>query len=308
MSAEADSKSSCQNAVARHAVRVTAPKLPQAVMAAFLEKWGKRWCFQLERGEDKGKLHFQCRVELQKKARAGTVASRIRGWLELRGCDPAEDVHVRPEHDAAAHEFYCMKEDTRVAGPWADRPIYRGGDLTVMEKPFPWQQTVMDSISGDADDRTINWIVQPEGCIGKSKLCKFLRYNKKAARVPLGTATQLKTFVIALGPWPAYLVDLPRVRGSQESQKDLFSALEEIKNGDITSAMYGKVQEMMMMPPHVWIFSNEEPNRAFASADRWRVWAIDEDRRLVRHRAPEEVVPRRMYATIGAPDGYAIDD
>ena len=96
------------------------------------------------------------------------------------------------------------------------------------------------------------------------------------ARVGLGSATQIKTAVIEKGAHTIWMVNLPRVRGGDERQQELFSALEEIKDGWVESPMYGKAAELLMEPPHIWIFSNELPNINCCSLDRWRVWHLYE--------------------------------
>jgi len=229
-------------------------------------------------------LHYQCRLELENPQSKPAL-------LQLLSCRfHVNDVTLSPESnksiasDNVGLAFYVMKDDTRQAGPWHDPThtpkkvnTYQGDDLQCMETPFPFQATIIAELSQPPDDRTINWVYNAQGCAGKSKLMKYLRMNKEFdfARVPLGTATQIKTSVISKGPHRIYCVDLPRVRGSDERQQELFSALEEIKNGWVESPMYGKTAELLMMPPHVWIFSNEVPNRQFASRDRWRVHTID---------------------------------
>lgn len=242
-----------------------------------------RWSFQLEKGKEAGKLHYQCHLYVEKQTRDTRIAKSILESFEA-------NVHCRPCASITGSEFYSMKEDTRVDGPWADKKVYLGQDVNAVKNdPFPWQKSIIDEIESDPDDRTIHWIMNTKGNVGKSKLSKYLGYTKKATRVPLGTATQIKTYVIASGPARAYLVDLPRVCGTSESQRDLFSALEEIKNGDIISAMYGKVQTMFMACPHLFIFSNEKPNYAYASADRWKVWHVDESRTLQKGPDPSPI-------------------
>jgi len=44
--------------------------------------------------------------------------------------------------------------------------------------------------------------------------------------------------------------------------------------------MYGKAAELLMEPPHIWIFSNELPNISMCSLDRWHVWHLYEVPRL----------------------------
>ncbi len=164
-----------------------------------------------------------------------------------------------------------MKAESRVDGPWADKPIYMRKDLNCMNNPFPWQASVIKALKLPPDDRTINWVVDHGGNIGKSKLVKFLHVHKLAQRIPQGTATQIKTFVIAVGASNAYLVDLPRTSGEYESDDCIFSALEDLKNGFVVSGMYGKVQQLLMEPPHLWVFANRAPPVSKMSLDRWRV-------------------------------------
>jgi len=260
-----------------------------------LTEFCKQWCFQLEKGHNENKLHYQLRLILPEAQKKETL-------LQVFSCrfQDMRDVTILPESNNSIVQgglaFYVMKDDTRVDGPWYDpsyvprrRNLYKGEDLECMKEPFPMQQSIINAVHKPPDDRTINWVANFDGCAGKSKLMKYMRMNPKSfdfARVPMGTATQIKTSVIAKGPHRIYMVDLPRVRGSDERQQELFSALEEIKNGWVESPMYGKTDELLMMPPHVWIFSNELPNLKFASQDRWRVWTI-ENRHLVPYVYPK---------------------
>lgn len=236
-------------------------------------EYATRWTFQLEKGEKEGKLHYGCHLYFLKATRNTAIAK----WLKDRL--PQESlVDVRPCASIMGSEFYCIKDDTRQAGPWSDHFIYKGQDLNeVSTSPHPWQAEVIKIVEAEPDDRTIMWIMNCVGNVGKSKLAKYLKYKKLAARIPLGTATQLKTNVIAKGAKRAYLVDLPRVQGTSEHERDLFSAIEEIKNGDVEAAMHGKCHELMMMPPHVICFSNAPPNYALASKDRWKCFHITDD-------------------------------
>lgn len=205
----------------------------------------------------------------------------------------------------AALDFYCTKIETRTGGPWFDASYevptrkrkYEGADLTCMEAPLTWQASVIDWLKGVADDRTIRWIWNKEGNAGKSKLIKYLCFKKLANKVPLGTATQLKTAVCDRGECGAYLVDLPRVSGNAESQRDLFSALEDIKNGFVETAMYGKPRSLFMEPPHVVIFSNELPDLRFASADRWKVYELKDQNDFL-HFVPTERVTELVAAML----------
>lgn len=233
------------------------------------------YVFQLEKGDQKGILHFQGFLKLRAKKRSRT--------LELLLQEKFPDYRIRVKHCSAngreALRSYCMKEDTRVSGPWGKRPIYQGQDLEMMSKPFPWQQDVIDYIEGIGwNDRQIMYIWEPTGNVGKSKLVKWLCFKKKAKRIPLGNANQLKANVIKQGQAPCYLVDLPRTLGTTEKLCDLYSAIEEVKNGFVSNGMYGNYAELMMMPPRVVVFSNYPPwkpgEKPALSVDKWMIRGI----------------------------------
>lgn len=231
------------------------------------------WVAQVERGKKTHRFHVQMYIHATDKVRASTLNKRL---LKLLQGSPFESSDAKPASEVgkAALRDYCMKEDTRIVGPLGKRPIYTGRDLRCMDTLLPWQQQLYDMLEIEPDDRTLVWIHNDAGNVGKSKFMKWYRFRKKGVRVPMGTATQLKECVIAKGAHRCYLVDLPRVRGKEERLTEIFSALEEIKNGWVESAMHGKPKELMMEPPHVVVFSNQMPNLNLASRDRWRVFTV----------------------------------
>lgn len=262
---------------------------PKRVKDIFTEFFAS-WVFQLERGTNAQKYHYQGRGILEEAQMTETMIT----IFEARGYD-RRDITFLPESNKSIEQgglaFYVMKDDTREEGPWHDptfkpkkRVTYEGRDLECMQTPLDWQAYVIKRIKTVPDDRTINWVYNPTGCAGKSKLMKYLRMNPDAdmARVGLGTATQIKTSVIEKGAHKTYMIDLPRVRGTDERIQELFSAIEEIKNGWIESPMYGKAAELLMEPPHVWCFSNELPKLSCASLDRWAIYHLTQDGDIAR--------------------------
>lgn len=268
----------------RFAVRVTDEDLPASAGVDLFKLLAKKWVFSIERGLKAGKRHFQGRLSCHNKHYAGRLAKDIAAAL---GLEPAS-VYVAPEADQAGSTFYCMKLDgTHIEGPFSDRPIYKAKDLECMENPLPWQAEVLGWLAQEPDDRTIRWIYDEKGNFGKSKLCKWLEYTEQAKGLGLGTASQIKTSAITAGPSRCYVIDLPRVRGSDESREAVFSAIESVKAGNISSTMYGKNAKLFMEPPHVIVFSNEMPDFSMASADRWKVFVRQKDGGLKRWREPK---------------------
>ena len=248
----------------------------QPIAHKAFERLGKKFVYQWERAPTTGAEHCQGYLNTSKRYFPGAkgeckpLAKQLSA-LGMKGVT----VKVASNSGKEILKLYAMKDDTRIAGPWADRPIYLGKALSCMKMPFLWQTEIIELIKSEPDDRTIHWIDDGEGRVGKSKLCKYLRTKRMCSRIPLGTATQLKTNVIAFGPSRCYVIDLPRTLGSSEKMADLISAIEEVKNGWVVSAMHGKCHELLMEPPHVIVFSNMPPPRAMMSADRWKVAKID---------------------------------
>lgn len=238
------------------------------------------WVFQLERGRS-GNLHYQGYLRLTVKKRSGYLSRNLSAW-SFTPCS---------SRGKAALRDYCLKSDTRVDGPYGKRRIYMGKDLAIMRDPLPWQQEVIDILAGPPDRRCIYWIVDEHGNKGKSVLTKWLwfRNKKDVAVIPFGTATQIKTSVIAKGPRLIYLLDVSRSLGEGETMQSIFSAIEQIKNGFVLSAMYGKDGIMAFEPPHVICFSNYPPPWKRASRDRWRVFNLSDRNALLEpYRRPDD--------------------
>lgn len=253
-------------------VRWTAPVASQPVAHHAFQTLGKHFIYQWEKGEATEREHLQGYISLHDKSwHTGKPLGAAFNALGLNGCECSG----ASSEGIAALKNYVSKKETRIAGPWADRPVYLGRDIACMSKPLLWQQTILDILAKAPCPRTIYWINDGKGDNGKSILLKWLTFNKMAKRIPMGNATQLKTNVIVQGPSRTYCVDLPRTIGTTEKMSDLISAIEEVKNGYVASAMYGKHQELYMERPHVIVFSNMAPPIDSMSRDRWVVMSID---------------------------------
>lgn len=227
--------------------------------------------FQLERGTELQKLHWQCYLKLSER-------SRIKTLLNLLN-EPFQDsspYRVKPCSKRGERQLkkYCMKKDTAVGHLRTLRKVYRGADLACMEAPLPWQRDLLAILEGPPDPRTIHWIYNPRGCVGKTVLCKYLLWKEMAARIPCNNATQIKNGCILLGPHRVYLVDIPRTLGKNEHIEDIMSSLESVKSGIIQSMMYGQPKMLLMDPPHVVCFANRRAPRAMASDDRWKTYTV----------------------------------
>lgn len=185
-------------------------------------------------------------------------------------------IHLGPASAAGRQALrdYCMKSDTRQAGPWADRrivPKYEGADLP--KEWYQWQQYFIELFQQKADVRTIHVVVDPLGGQGKSMLAKYFAWKKLAQYLTFSDANNLVYSVVERGAMPAYVFDLPRTKSKKVSMDEIYTALEQIKNGNVYSGKY-KGGELIMDPPHVVLFTNWPIDKSKMSDDRWKVYNI----------------------------------
>lgn len=241
----------------------------------------KDWVMQFERAPTTGAIHMQGWVNLQKK-------QRVKAFGGLMGAIfKGITFSVSSNSGASAAQEYCMKDQTRVAGPYAKGNLLQyqqpsGWDLKdVRENPYPFQQKIYDDCKVKCkDDRTVNWVFDPKGCQGKSKLIKLLMHDKVALALQYGAAKDLMNLVINNPNQPAYVFDLTRAKPKDFDGDDLYSVMEAVKNGSVQNTKY-QTGVLTMDPPHVWVFSNQLPNFEKLTGDRWKVWMINDKKELV---------------------------
>ncbi len=221
----------------------------------------KKFLYQLERCPTTGSSHYQCYCNLKKKCRNGKLAKALCA-LGLKGvtCLPASD------NGKEKLRLYAMKNDTRIAGPWADRAIYLGQDLP--SKLWPWQQEVVDLISNKPDPRKIHWFYDSQGGAGKSTFAKYMYFHRKILTLTFGDAKDLLNLVFKQQGLSTYMFDLSRTKGGKSSMSDIYQALESVKNGYFINTKY-ETGVACFAIPHVIIFSNHAPEMNSLSLDRW---------------------------------------
>ena len=79
----------------------------------------KKYCVQIEEGDETGYKHYQCRVSLMTKLRLTGFRKTDLGILG----------HLTPTSKpcASGDKFYnyCSKDKTRIDGPWTDKDIVK---------------------------------------------------------------------------------------------------------------------------------------------------------------------------------------
>ena len=212
-----------------------------------------KYIFGKEVGES-GTPHIQGYIEFSKKVRPTTaVGIPAIHWEKRRGTAKEAIEYCTKDGD------YVKSDNCRL-----DRPLRLITDLR------PWQQSIVDIVGQEPDDRTVYWYWDEKGNTGKSALCKLL-VAKHDAIICGGKATDMKYLIVKYrekhGVWPELVIfDIPRTILNYVS----YTGIEEIKNGCFASTKY-ECDMVLMNSPHVLCFANERPNESALSSDRWNI-------------------------------------
>lgn len=239
----------------------------------------KKYVFQHEKGET-GYEHYQGRLSLIKKARSSvgaSIAASIGERIRFQLIPTVKENTVK-------EAFYCLKEQTKVAGPWSDqdfaRPVKKTRQMEEFESytKYPWQETII-RIAGDWDKRRITVVVDKEGNNGKTDLCEWLVQEGKAVLVPpLRLMEDIMAMCMCKPPSRCYLIDMPRAM-KKEKLFDFFSGIESLKNGYMYDKRY-QFKDKWIDRPQIILFTNTDPDLSMFSKDRWDFWTIA-DKKLV---------------------------
>lgn len=233
-----------------------------------------KWAFQLEKGSKTGYLHYQCRI---------TMACRKRLCNMIEWCQQQEilkGVHVSPTSDKTfrtGDNFYVLKEDTRVKGPFTDKtyvtPLKIPSHLQGTPNWYPWQKDIIKMMELPPSGEKVRVIINPWGGFGKTTLASWLAVRQKARRVPImDSAKDVSRMVMNCPKVGTYFIDYPRAV-SKNVSKQFASAIEEITNGYAWDDRY-KWEEEFFEKPHVFIFTNCTVDEDLLTSRRWEFYTI----------------------------------
>lgn len=222
------------------------------IVPLFSEKC-KKWYFAKEVGES-GTPHLQGTVEFKTKLRPRSLGldNRIH-WEKRKGT--WDEAYT-----------YCMKEDGEkfFGGFRPKRPLK---PLPCENLLYPWQEKLLDIIKKEPDDRTIYWIWDESGNVGKTTFMKYLMRFHGA--IPLEGKKNDILHVATEHESDLYIYDIERSLESYVS----YGSIEKIKNGCWMSGKYeGGIVDRNN--PHLIVFANFSPDTEKLSLDRWFIKKI----------------------------------
>lgn len=233
----------------------------------FLRQLAVNWTFQEEKVSTR---HFQGRFKLRKPKKELEVVSLLKGG-------PLQGAHVSMTSTNGSRTFnYTMKIESRTDGPWNEKdaeeiPLPRQLQ-GINQALWPWQQKIWDSCAV-FNERQINIIYDPHGNIGKSTICQYMDYKKRAMRIPpLTDFKECIQMVMGKGASQAYTIDMPRAM-KKDRLGEFWTFIEQLKSGHVWDTRYN-YREMWMDSPTIWVFTNTLPNFELLSRDRWVLWEV----------------------------------
>lgn len=220
------------------------------------------YIFQEETGKDKKTKHLQGTVCFTSKCRPTENNKNIK------------EIHWEKTRSVKHSILYCQKQETKSGRLWTNIPVEKPLKLITVNSFWSWQDGIFNMlINTEPDDRTIHWYWDSNGCTGKTALAKYICAQKDLIRAICisGKSTDCKHAIIEYYKknnfYPECIIfNVPR------SNIDFLSyeAIESIKDGLFFSGKY-EGGMVLMNPPFVLIFANEEPNYEKLSKDRWHV-------------------------------------
>jgi len=263
-------------------------KIPDAdLLAKTLNQFTGYYAFQLERGDLKGKLHFQGCFSLHKgRITRKQLLKQFSGQI-----DNVYGLTLQPQFSFAGSIDYCTKESTRVEGPWikGDQVLDYLGNKDFILKP--WQEVVYNRMVESRDpinakthiaQRGVIYVEDLEGGAGKTSFIKWMCQNRgrfNVYKVPLGKQDRLISAVAKLKDFnvDAVCIDIPRTIADDIDMNGVFHAIEELKGGHIVDTMYGNYREAFFKNLVILITSNIPFNQMiqYMSIDRWYIYQLE---------------------------------
>ena len=243
-------------------------EITQAEVRKTLSILCKKYCFQLEKGEQTEKLHFQGRMSLKNKKRMTELINQLKelGWTKY---------HVSiTSKECRDNNFYVSKEETRVDGPFTnENEVYIPSDVLKMTTLRPWQQSLLDTLT-PYSERSVDIVYDPIGNNGKSQISRYLMSYHDAESLPFcNDYKDIMRMAYDVGPKKIYIIDLPRAI-SKEKLFQFFSGVETLKSGYCFDDRY-KFTRRLFEKPRVCIFTNTYPDISLMSNDMWNIWTIN---------------------------------
>jgi len=228
-----------------------------------LKKFCYKFLFQTEIGLCNTD-HLQGSFWLNKKMRI----TEFKQWPYGMG-----KAHYEAMKNEQAAINYCNKTDNTLLYFPAGKRVNWGfpAEINILSTLFSWQEDVKNKAMGAPDGRTIHWIFETTGGVGKSAFCKYMYVKHNSLVIQGGKLADIMNIIFNtnMDKVNSMFIDVPRNNGNKIS----YNAVECILNGMITNTKY-ETGTKVFNPPNIFVFSNFMPDTSCLSKDRWKIYNI----------------------------------
>jgi len=137
---------------------------------------------------------------------------------------------------------------------------------------LPWQQTLHDQLLVKPDDRTVHWVYDADGNLGKSWFCKWCMATREALVLAPAKFADLASRWADHPETDLICIDCTRSTERGEGKFDpldgAYAFAEAAKNGVVNCTKYHPCG-VLRPSPHVVFFANFKPDLKKLSKDRW---------------------------------------
>lgn len=229
-----------------------------------LKKHCKKYCFQKEKGDKTGVIHYQGRFSLKIKKRLNE-AIKLLDW---------DKFHLSvTSNENKGNSFYVMKDETRLEGPFTDEnDVYIPKDIKNIKELKPWQATLRNMLK-EYNERTVDVVYEEKGNIGKTTLTRYMMLYDDAEMLPFcNDYKDIMRMAFDVGEKKIYLIDMPRAI-NKEKLFHFFSGIETLKSGYCYDDRY-KFTRRLFDRPRICVFTNVKPDQSLLSKDMWKIWSV----------------------------------
>nr|QKV51184.1 putative replication associated protein [Crucivirus sp.] len=157
--------------------------------------------------------------------------------------------------------------------------------LKIYGSYLPWQEVLLSEVAKGPDKRTIHWFWEHKGNAGKSDMCKHLAFQHGFQPLMNGTTKDLAC------AWKCGSVCFDYARDTECKELN-YSVLEAIKNKYLFSSKYDSQTKQSESFKDVFVvcFANEPPDVRKLSADRWKIYRIEDGKAIPQILVGESVI------------------
>ena len=243
---------------------------------------------QLETGTETSIPHYQLAI----KANSLCTKKKVLEALEKK---VEGHINVQIQFNLENMKDYCSKETNFISERYSGKIYKHQWQMDFLERkpqlkevlnnPFIWQEFVRKELLDKvADDRTVDWIIDPVGNTGKSSFARayvsevptdgILMKIDNLDRMELTLIKKIENYRMKHYKDPKVIFfDFPRA--SDPSKIISATALmEDAKSGHLETTFGGKHKEIEISDVHIVVLSNNAPDLSVLSVDRWRLWRL----------------------------------